>query len=114
LEIIGGELLRVAARMYELKLELDEYSAEQKENIRSKESKGQIELLSGEKMKLTDATREDLARYGKRKLFAEYEALKRRRDVLETAVKAILGAQSGWQSLANIAKKEMETLGYQP
>lgn len=114
LEQVGNELLAVASRMYYLKLELDEWIAEQKEDIRSKESGGYIKLLSGEKMKLTDETRESLARFGKRKEFAEYEALKRKRDVLEIAVRSLIGAQSGQQSLANIVKKEMETLSYQP
>ena len=114
LEVVGNELLAVAARMYALKLELDEWEAEQHEDIRSKESGGHLTLLSGEKIKLTDTNRELLTRYGKRKEYAEYEALKRKRDVLEIAVRSLIGAQSGQQSLANIVKKEMETLGYQP
>ena len=114
LEKVGKELLQVASRMYYLKLELDEWTAEQHEDIRSKESGGYITLLSGEKMKLTDSNRELLVRYGKRKEFAEYEALKRKRDVLEIAVRALIGSQSGQQSVANIVKKEMEILGYQP
>ena len=114
LEQVGGELLTVAARMYELKLELDEYRDRQMEDIRSKESGGQLEMKSGEKVKLTDSVRESLARCGRREKFAEYEALKRKREVLEIAVKALIGAQSGQQSLANILKAEMETLSYQP
>lgn len=114
LETVGNELLAVASRMYELKLELDEWESRQAADIRSKESGGFLPMKTGEKVKLTDAVRESLVRYGKLKLFAEYEALKRKRDVLETAVKALLGAQSGQQSLANILKKEMETLNYQP
>ena len=48
LEARGGELLYIAARMYELKLELDEYAAQQKEDIRSKDGRLFGTIIRGE------------------------------------------------------------------
>jgi hypothetical protein len=111
LEQVGQTLSEIGDRMYTLKNELQLWEYTQAESIRTKESAGQLTLSNGSKIKLTDSVRMSLTRYGKRELFAEYEALKRKKEVLEYVVKARVGAMSGQQSILAILKKELEVLG---
>ena len=112
LEALANELHTMSQRMYDLKNELFVWEVDQSDDIRNKERDGKLRLKDGQDVKLTDAVRLSLTQHGKKKLFAEYEALKRKRDVLKIAVQSKCSSLSGYQSIAGIFKKEMETLGY--
>lgn len=113
LDDLGDQQEAIANRMEKLKTELEEWSLDQDEVVREKEKGGKLKMVNGEELKLTDAIRASLVRYGKKKEFAEYEGLKRRAARLDQAIKAKQAALSGWQSVANVVKKEMEILQYQ-
>lgn len=107
---IGEKLFVGAEKVLSLKEELYQWEENQKADIRSKEDNGYLILKDGKKIKLTDETRKSLARFGKLKQFAEYEALKREQNRLDSAVKALAAALTGSQSLAKILMKELENL----
>lgn len=119
LESLGDRMEDISARMYELKQELDRHTEEQHRVIRESEREGKYTVYDRvtqqpNLVKLTEAIRESIAREDKIDLFAEYEALKRKSDRLQDAIRAKTSALSGWQTLAGIEKKMLETLEFQP
>ena len=113
LDLLGDEMAFIANEMSDKKKILDVWQEQQKDVIRNKQVGGHLKLNNGENIKLTDAMYDSLSRFGQLQTFAEYEALKRRKDALEIAIKAKIGALSGQQSIAKITIKELETLNYQ-
>ena len=108
LEALGNTLETCCNRIAELKYELYIWELDQDETIRTKEDKGTMVLPTGQTIKLTDASRQSLARFPKKEEFAEYESLKRKRDGLELIIKAKDAALRGQQSLSAIVRKQME------
>ena len=114
LESLGNRLVVVSKQMGNLKQETFEHQETQKEDIRKKEQTGYLQLSNGEKVKLTDSMRESLSSFGKLKKCAEYEGLKREKDGLDSAVKALTTAQTGYQTIARVLEAELTNLGRQP
>lgn len=112
LESTANEMHEMSQRMYDLKYEIFLHQLNEDERIRTQEQGGKLVTADGREIKLTDATRLSLTQEGKKEQNAEYEALKRKRETLEQVIKAKCSALSGYQSIAGIFKKEMETLSY--
>lgn len=112
LDGLGDELQSMAQAMNDLKAEIYNHEVVQHDDIRSKEQNGKLTLKDGNEIKLTDAIRLSLTHFGKREQCAEYEGLKRKRDVLKIAVEAKRGALMGYQTAGNTLRDEMKLGGY--
>lgn len=114
LDRIGTELVDLSERMARLKAEIYLHQETEKKKMLSQQSGDKVTLDNGEQIKVTDSVRESLSKFGIIVQCAEYEGLKRKKEGLEIAVRALVSAQSGYQSVANILRQEMQTLQYQP